>query len=444
MEKVIFKLKEPQKGIQKSKQIPTLVYMFFTFGYYEVLNNGTKKYLPLKYSTGLKITPYFWKDKPDYRARETKEFDHVSFNRKLKSLENHAIKLHRDLESKGKIVTPDMMRDELNKAQGKGPDIYRMNLKEFIQLVIRDSTDGSRLTHNGKKLSETTVKGYTTTLNHLIKYQDETGKSLSFDQIDLKFYKAFTSYLLKKKYATNTVGKNVKNIKVFLKEAYKRGLTTNKIFEEEDFRVTEEDTDQIYLKDEEIMKIYNLDLKADERLDKVRDLFIVGCYTGLRFSDLSQIHEENFIENNTQIRIRTQKTGELVVIPMHYVIREIHKKYDGKLPRMISSQKFNKYLKELGEKAKINSPVFKSLTKGGLRVNKPVEKYKMMVAHTARRSFATNMFLANVPSISIMKITGHHTEKNFMKYIRISQEDNATKIGDHPFFKIDSSLKAVK
>ncbi len=441
MEKVIFKLKEPQKGVSKSRQVPTLVYMFFTFGYYEILNDGSKKYLPLKYSTGLKITPYFWKDKPDYRARETKEFDHLSFNRKLKSLENLAIKIHRDLEGKGKIVTPDLMRDEMNKAQGKGPDIYRMNLKDFVQLVIKDSTEGSRLTHNGKKLSETTVKGYTTTLNHLIKYQDETGKSLSFDQIDLKFYKAFTAYMHKKEYSTNTIGKNVKNIKVFLKEAYKRGLTTNKIFEEEDFRVTEEDTDQIYLKDEEIMRLYNLDLKEDSRLEKVRDLFIVGCYTGLRFSDLGQIREENFIENNTQIRIRTQKTGELVVIPMHYVIREIHKKYEGKLPRMISSQKFNKYLKELGEKAKINDPATISITKGGLRVNKSVNKYKMMVSHTARRSFATNMFLANVPSISIMKITGHKTEKAFMKYIRISQEDNARLIKDHIYFNPSSKLK---
>jgi integrase len=443
MEKVIFKLKEPQEGIQKNKQIPTLVYMFFTFGYYVVLNNGTKKYLPLKYSTGLKITPYFWKDKPDYRARETKEFEHESFNRKLQSLENLAIKLHRDLESKGKIVTPDMMRAELNKALGKGPDIYRMNFKEFIQLVIKDTTDGYRLTHNGKKLSKTTVKGYTTTLNHLIKYQEEKGKSLSFDQIDLKFYKVFTSYMLKKEYSTNTIGKNVKNIKVFLKEAYKRGLTTNKIFEEEDFRVTEEDTDQIYLKEEEIMSLYNLDLKEGSRLEKVRDLFIVGCYTGLRFSDLGQIREENFIENNTQIRIRTQKTGEIVVIPMHFVIREIHKKYQGKLPKMISSQKFNKYLKELGEKAKINSPVFKSLTKGGLRVNKPVEKYKMMVSHTARRSFSSNMYMAGVPSISIMKITGHRTEKAFLKYIKISQEDNAKKLAEHPFFQARSPLKVV-
>jgi hypothetical protein len=150
MEKVIFKLKEPQKGIPKSKQKPTLVYMFFSFGYYKIQSNGIKNYLPLKYSTGLCITPFFWKDKPVYRAKETKEFAHESFNRKLENLKNLTIKLFRELENKGKKVTPDIMRDELNKAQGKGPDIYRMNLFDFIQLVIEESSKGLRLTHNGK------------------------------------------------------------------------------------------------------------------------------------------------------------------------------------------------------------------------------------------------------------------------------------------------------
>ena len=101
MEKVIFKLKEPQSGIPKSNQNPTLVYMYFSFGYYELKNNGTKNYLPLKYSIGLKIIPYYWKDRPHYRAKETKEFAHDSFNRKLENLTNLVINLHRELENNG-------------------------------------------------------------------------------------------------------------------------------------------------------------------------------------------------------------------------------------------------------------------------------------------------------------------------------------------------------
>jgi transposase-like protein len=105
--------------------------MYFSYGYYNILNNGVKKYFPLKYSTGLKITPYYWKDKPEYKARETKEFAHEIFNRKLENLRNLVINIHQELENKGKIVTPNLLREELNKAQGKGPNIYRMNLTEF-------------------------------------------------------------------------------------------------------------------------------------------------------------------------------------------------------------------------------------------------------------------------------------------------------------------------
>lgn len=443
MGKVIFKLKEPQIGIPKSKQNSTLVYMFFSFGYYSIDNNGAKNYLPLKYSTGLKITPFFWKDKPDYRAKETKEFAHESFNRRLVDLKNFVINLHRELENKGKIVTPDLLRIELNKTLGKGPDIYRMNLIEFIRLVIRDSSEGIRITHDGKKLSAITVKGYLTTLNHLIQYQGKTSLSINFDQIDLKFYKGFTNYMHEKNYSTNTVGKNIKNIKVFMKEAFKRGLTTNKFYEDEDFRVIEENTEQIYLTDEEILKLYNLELKDNERLDKVRDIFIIGCYTGLRFSDLSQIREEHFIADNTRLRIKTIKTGEIVEIPLHWAIKELHKKYNGKIPRSISNQKMNKYLKELCQIAGINETVRLAKTKGGLRVDISYKKYELVTVHSARRSFSTNMYLAGVPSISIMKITGHRTEKAFMRYIKISQEDNANKLSDHPYFKESSRLKVI-
>ena len=149
------------------------------------------------------------------------------------------------------------------------------------------------------------------------------------------------------------------------------------------------------------------------------------------------------MEGNT-IRIRTQKTGELVVIPLHWMIRDILDKYEGALPKPVSNQKMNEYLKEIGELAKINTISNTSITKGGLRVDKASKKFELITVHTARRSFATNMFLAEVQTISIMKITGHKTEKSFMKYIRISQEDNAIKLADHPFFKEITNFKIVK
>ncbi|HDZ40887.1 MAG TPA: hypothetical protein ENH59_04320 [Bacteroidetes bacterium] len=79
-------------------------------------------------------------------------------------------------------------------------------------------------------------------------------------------------------------------------------------------------------------------------------------------------------------------------------------------------------------------------TKGGLRVDRKYKKHELITVHTARRSFATNMYMADVPTISIMKITGHRTEKSFLKYIRISQEDNANKLMNHPFFNSEMKI----
>jgi integrase len=117
------------------------------------------------------------------------------------------------------------------------------------------------------------------------------------------------------------------------------------------------------------------------------------------------------------------------------MIKEILRKYSGDLPSIISNQKMNKYLKEIGNRAGLKQTVTISITKGGMRMDRNYKKFELITVHTARRSFATNMFLAGITTISIMKITGHKTEKSFLKYIRISQEDNALKLAEHPFFK---------
>lgn len=444
MEKVIFKLKEPQASIPKNQQKTTLVNLFFNFGYYEFKSNGDKKYIPLKYSTGMKILPSYWNDRPDYRAKQTKHFAYQNFNTRLDIIENSIVDLHRGLENKSIRPTPVVLREELNKALGKGPQVQKVTLMGFIETVIGDSTEGSRLTKNGKRFRPVTIKGYRTTLNHLLNYQKEKGLLLDFTNIDLKFYGELTQHFHRHNYSMNTIGKHIKNLKVFMKEAYNRGITDNTIFQNENFRVVEEETDQIYLNDNELQLIYQLDLSDIIRLDRTRNLFIVGCYTGLRFSDLKQLRPENFINSETQLKIKTQKTGEPVIIPLHWTIKEILKKYSGELPAIISNQKMNQYLKEIGNRAGLKQTVSISLTKGGMRLDRNYKKFELITVHTARRSFATNMFLAGVPTLSIMKITGHKTEKAFLRYIRISQEDNAKKLAEHPYFSDNSNLKIVK
>jgi len=171
-------------------------------------------------------------------------------------------------------------------------------------------------------------------------------------------------------------------------------------------------------------------------------LFIIGCWTGLRYADLVNICPEDFIKSDTQLKIKTIKTGEWVFIPLHWTIKEILKNRNREIPRPISNVKMNQYLKELGQIAGINDEIKQYKTKGGLRYESKHKKYELITVHTARRSFATNLYLMGIPTISIMKITGHKTESSFMKYIRISQEETANKLVEHPGFK--KPLKIVK
>ncbi len=125
------------------------------------------------------------------------------------------------------------------------------------------------------------------------------------------------------------------------------------------------------------------------------------------------------------------KTQGKVVIPCHPVVTAMLDKYNGVLPAAISNQKMNDYVKELCQLADITHKESKGITKGGKRVIRTVEKWQLVSTHTARRSFATNMYVLGVPAITIMRITGHKTEKAFMRYIKLDEEQHAQIIALH-------------
>ena len=106
-------------------------------------------------------------------------------------------------------------------------------------------------------------------------------------------------------------------------------------------------------------------------MDRVRDLFLIGCCTGLRFSDLSLLSSDNIDNVESVITIKTVKTGRTVVIPFgNAIVRQILQKYDNELPRVPSNQKFNDYIKEIAKKAEINEPILLQRTKGTLTMLK--------------------------------------------------------------------------
>lgn len=200
------------------------------------------------------------------------------------------------------------------------------------------------------------------------------------------------------------------------------------------------EVESIALNESELNQLAKLDLSNKPHLERARDLFLCGCWTGLRFGDLSRVRPENIQDGF--IYITQSKTGDRVTIPLHPVVSEILQKYDGQLPPAISNQKTNEFLKAIGQLAGLNDPIHQTEIKGGIKRTVKRQKWEMVSTHTARRSFATNLYKSGFPSPSIMKITGHKSEAAFMKYLKVSPDDHARLLQQH-WTKNGNHLKVV-
>jgi integrase len=276
---------------------------------------------------------------------------------------------------------------------------------------------------------------------HLLKYEEYKTKidkkrfRLTFESITLDFFYSYVAFLKtlknqkKEPLSQNTIAKDIRLIKVFMGEAVDLKLTKNLEYLNKKFSISEVETDAVYLSDTEINKLYNYDFSNKKKLEKVRDLFVFGCYVGLRFSDYSTIKKSNIISIDDDLFIKdiTTKTKELVIIPCNLVVLEIFKKYESSpnsLPKSDSNQKFNDYIKMACKEAGLTET-------GRLSTSPELPLFECISSHTARRSFATNLYLDGYPVIEIMKITGHKTEKAFMKYIRVTKLDAAKRLSQH-------------
>ena len=410
-----FILKEPEKknkSKDQKRREKTLIFLLFWY--------DNKK---LKYSTGIKIFPKYWN--PDIQqTRVVRGFTEAGeINTTLTNCTAHVNNIYRQLKNNGVMPNNALLKEGLDIALIKATKTNKKDFKAYIEQSIKGSIKRPN-----------TIKHYSQTLRVLKEYCTVSNTDLTFDDINLNFYDDFIKFCLEKNYSTNTIGGFIKHVKVFMNEAFDRKLTVNLEFKNKKFKTIEEETENIYLTISEIEAIYKHDLSNNKRLDLVRDMFVLSCYTGLRYSDLIQLSNANLIDKYTKLKIKTEKTGELVIIPLNKYLREILKKHDGLPSYSISNQKMNEYLKELAKMVELDENILLSSTKGGIKKEGNFKKHELVTVHTARRSFATNAYLMDVPSISIMKITGHRTEKAFLKYIKISQEDNANKLINHPFF----------
>jgi integrase len=386
-----------------------------------------------KWYTTESIIPEFWNKKKQEAKKSSSFYDGPELNERLDQIRKDISKHFRQWvnDNNGVIPQPDTFRAvldiELKKIEPK-KEFSSSFLPYFAEMIDR-TEKGIRLQPgSGKRYSKAIIASYKTVEGHLKEFAKSYKRKIDFKTIDQDFYEDYTVWLGKaKKLNINSIGKDIKTIKVVLNDATAKGINTNMAFKSRSFSAVSKDVDNVYLTVAELNEMYKLDLSGNIRLDKVRDMFLIACHTGLRYSDFSRLTADHFTDDG-MIEIEQKKTGKRVLIPVHSVVSRIRQKYKNELPTPISNQKFNDYLKEVAKMVELLNVETKIPVNEPLKVSRFYQKWEKIAAHTARRSFATNEFLAGTSTLTIMAITGHTTEKSFLKYIKVTPKEHAVKM----------------
>jgi integrase len=388
-------------------------------------------------NTMISIHPQFWDVKQQKIKQTLKHPKHAEENRIILNFQTKCEELFIDFQ-KSNSRTPEhheykkLLDLEFNVGIHK-KEIEISNLVEFAKSYINEL----RISENpktGRKYASTTIRVYNQCIRILEKYQDKYKTKLIFEDVNMEFYRKFRTLMEEElSFNTNTVGKHISTIKLFMNEALGQGKTAYRGHLDKRFVKPIEKVDRVYLTDAELKAMYDLDLSAYPRLERVRDSFVFhATQTALRPIDWHQIKSSDISTTeggDVLLRNVSQKSKIEIVAPIYGIGLEILKKYFGRtsnsLPPLISDQKANQYIKEVARMLpELNVEVnFKSNEKN---LNEPKYKWQYVENRTARRSFATNLVKSGKLSTrSIMLITGHLTEDSFIKYLKLTTQENA-------------------
>ena len=395
-----FHLKSP-KGDKES-----LIYFSAYF------KNESKK---LIYSTGETITPKEWNFKNrmpnDLSGRTTRADNHRAINMQLNRYTDFYIKIINRYIHAEQEITVENIRNEFDKEFKK----TKTGSRDFFAVYDKFMTEKIN-NKTGKPNATSTIERYRYNKKLLQGFEESEGVKLNFNQIDKKFYNTFINYCTNtKNHSTNTLSRNIGLFKTFMNWAVLNRYTYKLDFQE--FKnIKKEITDEVALSKEQVVEIFNFDFSNNQRLERVRDLFVFGCFTGMRYSNYSKMKKNDIIDSHIKVRDVKDNRKQLN-IPLNDYSSYLLKKYDYRLPE-ISNQKFNEYIKEVIKIVGYTEDIKKTSKLGNEIIETVTPFYKRISSHTARRSFITIMKTEKVPDKIIMGFTGHKSLEVFNQYYK--------------------------
>jgi integrase len=397
MPSVSFHLKRPDSDV------PTPVFILF--------NADGKR--PKLY-TGINVLPDHW-NREEQRAKTGKGFPKVNGynNAALELMGEKLMEYHAKQRAKGIVPGPKELKEviepvKVEEEQENGPPAFLTCYEEWVERCEVTKRPN-------------TIKTYRTTLRHLREFEQHARAVLTFDNLGPAFGDQFPAYLIKQRGLTDAVvKKNITILKTFLNYASDRGLTENLAYKRYSWKHREPDI--LTLTKGELEAIAALELSASPYLDNARALFLMGCYTGLRYSDIVSLRPEHVYGQT--LRLTTTKTSDTLLIPLREEAQALVARMMGNTIHPITNQRLNEYVKEIGKLAGIDRPTERVRYQGGKRQpGLAVPKYELLTCHTARRTFVTQALKDGVRAETVRKTTGHKSLKAFSRYIEVTERD---------------------
>ncbi len=419
------------------KTQPALLYVMFTLG-------GRRK----KISLGYKVVPEYWDSETNTvlissKQTQLQQREMKRINKFLKQFEHYVSTLidadviadyEAKLESAGTVEKYGIvatLKQAIDKI--KGIEIEEEEKKNITPLDyfhrVVDEMPKKVIRRTSKIIESGTVGHHRIVLKRFERFLKYTHwVASSFSIFNKNFENEMEQWMLNvEEYSANTVAATFSVMKIWLKQAEEEGLITDKSFHS--WRSKGTDVQHIYLNDAELEAIYNLNfdeilkLHPNAKYEETRDIFIIASHIGIRYGDLSSLNKSNWDMEKKEVEVHTHKTGATVNIPLTSTVIELYEKYKGKFPIPREKGKFNAQLQKIGKLAGIDQTIFIKKNIGGKVVIEEKKKYELISSHTARRSFATNLYLRSKDTRLVMYCTGHKTEESFRKYICIEKSE---------------------
>lgn len=376
----------------------------------------------IKRKIGLFINPNDWSKATGLPKQN--EATNKEITSKLRKLEDKIIDNFNDAHGQGATIDGDWL---INQIDLHFKRISETNQSELVTDIIKTITDNANIRENAKGgvgLSKSRIDSLKN-LSRLFK-EFQAKNIYKVKDLNKKVFDEFKVWLLNKRNYSHTYAfKKLSDLKGVCKEAHSKGIEiSNELtdIKTKQLSAYEDDMDVIYLTLEEIEKIEKATLFNESHIN-ARKWLILACFTGQRGGDLIKITSSNFKKTNNKeaIELIQQKTGVKVEIPILPKVREV---YQNGLPYKVSTQKLNKYFKEIGEIAEINTPVMgriieasenkKEKKKRGVKKLRP--KFKYISTHIGRRTFCS-LHYGELPTPIIMRVSGHLKESSFQIYV---------------------------